>query len=312
MIEAADKLRATARSQGYSREILHVDARFDWLAFREHTASLSLFSEKQLIECRLQQGRINDQGIKALQDFLEQDSEDCVLLLSPKIEASAKKTKWFKNLSAQITMQIIWPPQGQDFVRFLQQRASDYQLKLSRDALLCLAENTEGNLLAAKQILQQLSLMHDTVDVEHVQAQLHDASKFDIYQLVDTALAAKPNKTVRVFYRLLSEGTAPSLLLWALQREVKQILKLQEALAAGEDYTRLSSQYRIFGPRKSLLQSALRRLDGTQLRNMLPLMAQVDQDIKSQNADEGINQLLGLYISLSGAKININTPLLTY
>ncbi len=310
--EAADAIRSQARTQGFTRHIFHIDARFDWNEFRSQAGSLSLFSDKQLIECRLHQGRLGDTAVKAINEYLEQNNPDvCVVLTSPKIEASAKKTKWFKQLSTQIDMQIIWPPQGGDFVRFLKQRASQYKLALEPEALQCLAENTEGNLLAAKQILEQLNLLADnkTISLEQVQVQLHDASKFDIYQLLDTALAGDTSKTVRVFYKLLEEDAAPTLILWALHREVTQLLKIQAALAQGEDYSRLASQYRIFGPRKSLLQRALQRLDTASLQSMVPRFGQIDQQIKSQCSDEGINQLLDLYILLSGARISMSQAL---
>ncbi len=301
-IEAADEIRLNARKLGFTRHIFDIDTRFDWNEFISETQSLSLFSEKKLIECRLNQGRLNEAGVEALSNYLKAQYPDtCVLLLSPKLESSVKNTKWFKALSPQMDMQILWPLQGAAFVQFLRQRAHQYQLKLTPQALECLAENTEGNLLAAKQMLEQLRLLYDnnTIDLPQVQMQLHDASQFDVYQLIDTALAGNAAKTAQIFYKLVDEDVPPTLMLWALHRETTQLLALHEALSQGNDYEILAKQYRIFGPRKTLVQRALRRLNVSTLQTMLPHFALMDQQIKSLDVDIGLNGLLDSYVSLS-------------
>ncbi|MDN5923911.1 MAG: DNA polymerase III subunit delta, partial [Xanthomonadales bacterium] len=48
VFEAADALRARARELGYSeREVLDVDARFDWNRLAEAGASMSLFASRR-------------------------------------------------------------------------------------------------------------------------------------------------------------------------------------------------------------------------------------------------------------------------
>ena len=50
-LEAQDAIRATARGMGYSeRDVLNVDARFDWSKLAESAQALSLFAEKKIVE----------------------------------------------------------------------------------------------------------------------------------------------------------------------------------------------------------------------------------------------------------------------
>ena len=53
--EAADAIRAAARSQGFAERSSHTvsGARFDWSAVLAAGGSMSLFSEKQLLELRI-------------------------------------------------------------------------------------------------------------------------------------------------------------------------------------------------------------------------------------------------------------------
>ena len=65
-LEAQDAIRATARGLGYSeRDVLNVDARFDWSKLAESAQALSLFAEKKIVEVRLPSGKPGVAGAKA-------------------------------------------------------------------------------------------------------------------------------------------------------------------------------------------------------------------------------------------------------
>ncbi len=56
-LEAADRVRAAARKRGFTeREVFEASRSFDWSEFAHAAGSLSLFSDKKLIELRLPTG----------------------------------------------------------------------------------------------------------------------------------------------------------------------------------------------------------------------------------------------------------------
>ena len=89
MQEAADTIRSHFRSAGFlERDVLSVDRSFNWEEFQHLTSNLSLFSEQKIIELRLSSAKLDDQGKKAIQRYLDEPNPDFLILISgPKLDA---------------------------------------------------------------------------------------------------------------------------------------------------------------------------------------------------------------------------------
>jgi len=298
--EAITPLRQQARAQGYTREVFHVDQHFDWDVFIAQTLSLSLFSDKQFIECRLRQPKLSEQGKAALNEYLNKSIKDVsVVITSGKLDAAMQKTAWYKKLVAGIKLIPVWPLQGPQFRQWLQARCQQNKLALAPDAIEYLAAQTEGNLLAAKQSIERLSLLGDgsPLTLERLRELQHDASLYDLFDLVDCALSGNASKTVHIFHQLLAQDTAPILMLWAFNREVSQLLTMKQG--SGTPY--------ILAHRKALIGKALQRLNEDTLISCLQKVAPDDAALKGMGESDGIDLLLDLYLAISGAMIKISS-----
>jgi DNA polymerase-3 subunit delta len=294
--EALGQLRQQARAQGYTREVFHVDTHFDWTEFSQQCLSLSLFSDKQFIECRLKQPKLSDPGKAALEEYLNEAPQDvCVVITSGKLESTTQKTAWFKQLSAGMKFQAIWPLQAGPFRQWIQSRCQQAGLSLLPEALEYLALQTEGNLLAAQQAVERLSLLADKtpLSLDRMRTLQHDASLYDLFDLVDCALSGNAAKTLHIFQQLLAQDTAPILMLWAINREVTQLLTMKQG--RGTPY--------ILPHRKTLIQKALQRLSEATLRKIIHDAAEVDASLKGMGESKGLDLLLDLYLALSGTII---------
>lgn len=313
--EALDVLRQTARKSGYTREIFDIDAHFNWDDFLAQTQSLHLFSQKQLIECRMNQPKLGDKGVKALNAYLDSAPPDvCVVLISPKIDAATQKTQWFTQLSQRITWLLIWPPQGSAFTQEVKARLHAAKLNLTPDAIALLAEFTEGNMLALKQAIDHLTLLpcpQGVFDFDTCRALLFDASNSDVYTLVDIALSGDTAKTIRVFHQLIAQDTPPVLMLWAWHQQAKQLYTIRLAMDAGASLMEALGKTYIFANRKPLVQKAVARVTMPLLSELFEQAAIVDAALKGANSEDGENRLLDLYISLSGTKLNIGQDIFT-
>ena len=71
--EALDALRNTARAQGYTERSVYTvaGAHFDWSEVLAAGGSLSLFSDKQIVEIRIPSGKPGKDGSQALQQLAE-------------------------------------------------------------------------------------------------------------------------------------------------------------------------------------------------------------------------------------------------
>ena len=94
---------------------------------------------------------------------------------------------------------------------------------LDAEAAQLIADRVEGNLLAAKQELEKLSLLADggTIGADLVLRSVGDSARYDVFQLAQAAAAGDAARAFHVLLGLKSEGVEPTLILWALLREVR-------------------------------------------------------------------------------------------
>src|SRR3990167_3836172 len=99
-LEAADKIRKTARAQGFSeREVLMVERGFKWGELLAANQSQSLFGDKKLIELRIPTGKPGKDGGQALQQYAAHLNPDNVTLITlPKLDWATQKAAWVATL----------------------------------------------------------------------------------------------------------------------------------------------------------------------------------------------------------------------
>lgn len=98
-LNLADQARAFCRENGFQeRELFEVDGKFDWGNFTSSTQSLSLFSEKKIIELRF--NNVPDRKAQtALEEYFTNPQEDLFLLIStPQLKAAQQKQNGSRQL----------------------------------------------------------------------------------------------------------------------------------------------------------------------------------------------------------------------
>jgi DNA polymerase-3 subunit delta len=308
VMEAADAVRAAAREQGYSeREVLSVEAGFDWGRLDAAAGSMSLFAERRLVDLRLPGGKPGDAGGKALRAWAGQPPEDTLLLVTAgKLEPAARKSKWLQALDSAGVVVLVWPLDAQQFPAWVKRRMQQRGLEPTGDAVALLAGRVEGNLLACVQEIDKLYLLRGAGPVtgEDIAEAVADSARYDVFSLVDAALAGDGVRTVRMFQGLRGEGTPSAVVLWALAKEVRQLAAMARLVAAGQAVPKVLAQYRVWQNRKAVVGRALQRLarrDGDAAR-LLRRCALVDRVIKGQAAGNEWDELLQLLLQLAGLK----------
>jgi DNA polymerase-3 subunit delta len=308
VMEAADAVRAAAREQGYSeREVLSVEAGFDWGRLDAAAGNLSLFAERRLVDLRLPGGKPGDAGGKALRAWAGQPPEDTLLLVTAgKLEPAARKSKWLQALDSAGVVVLVWPLDTQQFPAWVKRRMQQRGLEPTADAVALLAGRVEGNLLACVQEIDKLYLLRGAGPVtgEDIAEAVADSARYDVFSLVDAALAGDGVRTVRMFQGLRGEGTPSAVVLWALAKEVRQLAAMARLVAAGQAVPKVLAQYRVWQNRKAVVGRALQRLarrDGDAAR-LLRRCALVDRVIKGQAAGNEWDELLQLLLQLAGLK----------
>jgi DNA polymerase-3 subunit delta len=303
--EMADAIRAAARKAGYdSREVLVADSGFSWNELMESAGSLSIFTDKKIIDLRLPTGTPGTEGAKALTDYCDRLPEDTLLLItSAKVATASLKSRWFQALDKVGSVVQVWPLEGQDLIHWLQQRMQRRGLQAEAEGIRILASRIEGNLLAAAQEIEKLYVLYGSGRLSNQQILdvVADSSRFDVFKLMDSVLAAKIGRIFKILSGLQAEGVAAPVVLWALTREARVLIRIKQALAQGQNRALVFKNNQIWDKRQQLVGDALGRLGETDLNSILTLSAKADRQIKGQQQGDPWETLLAVCLKFSSA-----------
>lgn len=225
--EAADAVRLRARAAGFTeREVYFIERVTDWDDVRASAANRSLFGSRRVLEVRLASGKPGVAGNAALVKLLGTADPDTVfLILAPRLDRDAHNAEWVRAVDTRGGWVQVWPVDAARLVGWLKGRCRRMKLEVSDEALKVLAARTEGNLLAAHQELAKLALSAHAqlIAPQEVLASVADSARFDVFQLGEAALSGDTPRALRVLAGLRAEGTEPTLVLWALNKSLRDV-----------------------------------------------------------------------------------------
>lgn len=305
--EACDTIRQNCREKGFEeREVLHVDAGFDWQELLSHANALSLFSEKKLIELRFPTGKPGDAGSKMLVEYASNPAPDNVLIIiCNKLDASSTRSKWYKAVEEAGASIQTWPIAAGHLPKWIQRRLAQAGLSADREVVELLAARNEGNLLAAVQEIEKLKLFSPTgkLDIDTARAVVADNARYDVFGLVDRALQGDAAGSLKMLRGLQAEGNDVLGILWALSREIRVLNLCASQIEQGNGLDRVLQNQRVWDKRKAITKMALNRLSVKQLQRLLRLANQIDQSAKGIQRDNPWDMLSRLTLGLAGKPI---------
>ncbi len=288
-IEAADRIRAKARAAGFTeREVLVVERHFKWGELLAANQAMSLFGDRKLIELRIPGGKPGKDGGQALQDYAAAcaaagSAGDTLTMVSlPKLDWQAQKSAWVGALQKHGVYIEIPVVERHQLANWIGTRLAAQAQSADKPALEFMVERVEGNLLAAHQEIRKLGLLYPEgrLSFEQVQDAVLNVARYDVFKLSEAMLSGDVARLVRMLDGLKGEGEALPLVLWAVNEEIRTLLKLKLGTADGRPLPVLLKEYRIWGPRERLMAPALSRVKLSTLELAVARAAQIDRMIK--------------------------------
>lgn len=286
--EAADAIRAVARSQGHTERTVHTvaGAHFDWSEVLASGGSLSLFADKQIVEVRIPSGKPGKDGSVALQQLAESvvgDANTLTLVLLPRLDSASQKTAWFLALDqAGVTVKVD-PVERAALPAWIAQRlqAQGQQVAEGEEGprtLRFFADRVEGNLLAAHQEIQKLALLYPpgVLGLAQVQDAVLNVARYTPFKLAEAVLAGQTERVTRMLDGLEAEGETPVLVHWALADDIRTLHRLRQAVDAGRPLPMALREHRVWGAKESLMERAVPRLASGQVAQWLVDAHKVD------------------------------------
>jgi DNA polymerase-3 subunit delta len=297
--ESADAVRAAARAAGFGdRNVYFVERGFDWAELEHATRALSLFAERRLIELRMPSGK-PDKGADLLKAIAERPPPDLLcLIVSGKLDGKTADAPWVRAIEQEGVVVRIWPVATAALPGWLAGRALTLGLRLEPGAAQLIIDRVEGNLLAAKQELDVLALLADgrSIGTELVLGAVGDSARYDVFQLGEAAAGGDGGRALRILTGLRNEGVEPTLVLWALVRELRGLFQARErerlrAHAPGSGWNLAAKP----SPR------ALARAAKMPLARLLTEAGRVDRIIKGLALGDAWSAVTALAAEMSGA-----------
>lgn len=303
-IEALDTIRSAARSQQYNeREVINIETGFDWTSLLSSVHSVGLFADKKLLEIHIPSGKPGKEGAVVLQQLAEQLPENtCLLLILPKLERLQTQSKWFSSWAKNAQIFEAKAINQNALPQWIKNRLAAQNLNIDNDALALFAEKVEGNLLAAKQEIDKLALIHParhTVTLDDAQTAVANVARFDIFQLSAAWMSGNSERVLRLLEGLASEGNEPVLLLWVISEDIRTLIRLLAALKQGKSINEMRQSLRLWGEKQTLAPQAARRIGIRRLLEALQICAYIDRQIKGAEEGNAWAEIKHLFLSLT-------------
>ncbi|MGX2041019.1 DNA polymerase III subunit delta [Methylocaldum sp. MU1018] len=307
LAETADAVRQAARAAGHgNRELFYADTGFDWSALQEAADSFSLFGEKRILDLRLP-AKPDKAAAAALLRYAERPAEDAVLIVSAgKIAGADQKSRWYQAIDRIGVVVQVWPPEGEQLLRWLDRRLSTKGLLADKSGIRILAARVEGNLLAAAQEIEKLHILYGKgkIDDDQIVKAVADNARYDVFDLAEETLRGHTAKAYRVLMGLKAEGVAPAVALWALARDVRLLGHVMALVAQGTPTDTALAKCQVWDKRKPAVLQALQRLNRDGVHQTLLLSARVDRMIKGMETGDPWEGLLSVCVSLAAPSGN--------
>ncbi len=273
--EAVTQIVTAARAAGFlGHERTILESGFSWPRFRETLSSPSLFAARSIQELRVREGR---EGLaRELPGCLPHVSSDTVLLVvTGALERSALKAQWVEACARFGHVVTVAVPEGPQLVAWVRRRLAAIGLH-EDDLAQRIAYYAEGNMGAACDAIARLKDEPRT-DPSALAEILVDEARFDVFAVVEAALAGDLALTVRRLRRLHATARDPILMSWALMREIRLLAKVSALQARGKGPAEAFGRERVWPKRQAALVRAASRLPVPAVRGLLKACARLDR-----------------------------------
>ena len=286
VMEAADQLRARARELGYAeREIHDVDHRFNWNELAMSGAAMSLFATLRVIELRMPTGKPGKEGSAAISAWCADPPPDTLLLITTQEWSKSHEGAWYSAVERAGVAMPVWPVKREEMSGWISARMKSRGLKATADAIELLAERIEGNMLAAAQEIDKLSLLvgDALLDVDTLEASVADDARFDAFRLTDAAIAGDATRALRIVEGLRIEGAEAIPLLGWLLKELRVLYRLANA---GNNINQAFKTERIWDAKQAGFKRALKAGDAAHWERCIIHLGRIDRIAKGRGTGD--------------------------
>ena len=300
-MESLDLIRSYLRDNEFSeREVLDVDAQFDWQRLMDEAANMSLFATRRIVELRLPSAKPGRQGSQVLKDYLSRPPEDTVLVINAgKVDGNSKKSAWYKAVEQSGMIVQCWPVAVDKLSSWLQQRFRARDMDADNEVLAYISQHVEGNLLAADQEIEKLYLLLGPGKISYadVAEAVTSQSRYSVFELVDMMLAGDTKRVIRIITGLKAEGVVPVVVNWALAKDIRLLAQASQDPSSAEFMLKRSG---VWQSRIAMFRSCMSRHSQRSFQLMLKRCSYIDAVSKGMIDSNVWDDIESLCVRMAG------------
>ena len=301
--EACDAIRRRAREFGAAERERHVgDRGFQWHALADLMAEQSLFTARRLVEVELP-GRVDAAAAKALAECLPKlGTNNSLLLIGERLKAEALRAKWCQHIERVGVVFWAKPVPFHALPAWIKERAKTWSLRIDDEAARMLADYAEGNLLAAAQELEKMSLLladGASASADDIVSAQPDSAIYQVWQLRDAAIGGDVQRCVSVLRGLRLAGLSALRPLSAITHELRLLARIAWRGQRGQSTAAAMRDEYVWQSRQAMVSRALRRLPLSVLHQLLRRAGQVERAAKGMSAQSPWDELERLALNIA-------------
>ena len=233
----------------------------------------SLFSEKEIIDLRLQEKSILKEDLEFFLSLLGDDNSDRIIVISS-LNKKIKTSAWFKKISKYLEISEIQPVYSNQFKDWIKEEAKNMDLLLSEEGINLIASRNEENLLSAYQELKFLKCLDQKyTDYEFVK----DSSEYHVFSLINSCLSNQVSKSLEILEIMkLNKENEPGI-----------IAVIYQQLDRLEQYKKNPNFFLKGVPRDYLskLKIKAKKISPPQIKSLRKKIADLDRNFKTAKAE---------------------------
>lgn len=214
-----------AKYKAQNFEILRaqiINQQYDFL--QNNFNSFSLFAERRLLQLTISKSP-DKNAQKLLGDCLNNISHsDRFLLIFDDLNSAQQKSKWFQSIIQNVLYIQVWPVNIHESIKLIKIELSllNNPITLTNDALMLLAQKTEGNLFAANQMITLLQHQPQKHFNETTLSKyLSNAMNYDVFDLAQSIVEQNMIRSLIILQHLFKEKVESAIILWAILKQLR-------------------------------------------------------------------------------------------
>ncbi|KTD16124.1 DNA polymerase III subunit delta [Legionella jordanis] len=302
--QSAQQIKQIWKDRNHDTEetIIHITQASDWSLLVEKANSYSLFASNLFIDVRYEKQNLDSDAKQFLAEYSKKPNSSCLILLrAPNL--TAKSLGNFTNHECIHVVQIF-SLDSLAMQNWIKERLHQYGISYAPQVPSLIQQHTQGNMLACAQALEKIRLVADgtMLSEEAAKAQLFDQCEYQLFELSEACLMANADKVIQHLRHARESGTEPTLVLWLLTQEIRNLIQLMELFEKAVPLASACAQLKIWSTRVKLYQTAIKRMQKKLLFQLLRFCKRIDESIKSSQHSQIWPSLEKVALSLCLAK----------